>query len=206
MEGAVLAVLAAIGGGLITAAATFAIAYFQRASALRDAHRLRAFERHLAAYERIFVTSRSVLDAFNDYEVINKRVTDKSDPFLHQLLDILNDCCYQYCSAVDWRHNSGMAYLDMKLEERCLHLRDYLLRWLSGDRSSYGDVVAIRNNGKIKYISSQQLSSLGIGDYQELRIERRALITSAEGDAKLVTEIRAAATSVIKELKDVMAY
>jgi hypothetical protein len=206
MSGASLAVLAAIGGGLITALSAAAISYYQRASAARDAHRLRAFERHLAAYERIFVTCRSTLDALNDYVAVDKQVSDRSDPFLYQLLEILRDCAYQYCIAVDWRHNTGMAYLEMKLEERCLRLRDLLLQWLSGPRLFYGDIATIRREGRKVSISTQAVRNLHVGDYQELIIERRTIVSSGPGDAKLIADIREAATSVIKELKDVMAY
>ncbi len=176
MNGATIAILGAIGGGIIASVTTVGIAYYQRASALRDAHRLRAFERHLPQYERIFQTSRSTLDALNDYISVEKRASSRSDPFLHQLLDILSDCAYQYCLAVDWRHNSGMAYLDMKLEERCLHLRDLLLLWLSKRRISYGDITTIRHGGKVETIPAQAVRSLAIGDYEELRIERREVV------------------------------
>jgi uncharacterized coiled-coil protein SlyX len=206
MNTAILAVAGAIAAGAITAAATMGIAYYQRTSALRDAHRLRAFERHLADYERIFAMARSVLDALNDYLALDRRVIDRSDPFLHQLLDILSDASYQYCAAVDWRRNTAMAYLDIKLEERCLHLRDLLLQWLSGDRTSYGDVVSILRYDRMEVITARQVKTFRPGDYRELRVERRAIVTSAPGDAKLAVNIRSAATSVIRELKNVMAY
>lgn len=206
MNAAIFAIIGAVVGAAVTGAATVTVAYMQRAAALRDAHRLRAFDRHLASYEQIFVTARSVLDAFNDYEAIDKRVSKRTDPFLHQLLDILNDCCYQYCSAVDWRHHSGMAYLEMKLEETCLHLRDLLLQWLSRERISYGDVATIRRNGITETISKDRVKSLNVGDYQELTVERHIVVTSARGDAALLKDIRSSAIAVIKELKDVMAY
>lgn len=206
MSGAEFAVLGAIGGGVITAMSAAVISYHQRAGALRDSHLLRAFEKHLEAYERIFVTCRSMLDALNDYVVVEKRVSDRSDPFLSQLLDILHDCSYQYCIAVDWKHNPGMAYLDMRLEERCLRLRDLLLLWLSVPRRSYGDIAAVRRNDRTVVVSSQDAHRLDIGDYQELIVERRLIVSSAPGDTRLVADIREAATSVIKELKAVIAY
>ena len=206
MSGAEIAVFGAIGGGSITALSAIAISYYQRVSALRDAHRLRAFERHLTNYEHVFVTGRSTLDALNDYVAVEKRVSNRSDPFLSQLLDILRVSAYQYCVAVDWRHNPGMVYLDIKLEEACLHLRDLLLQWLSGSRILYGDVASIRRNGEVVTISIQEAHLLDVGDYQELIVERQIIVSNMPGDAKLIANIHQAATAVIKELKDVMAY
>jgi hypothetical protein len=206
MSGTVFAIFGAIGGGMITAASAVVISYYQRSSALRDAHRMRAAEKYMKSYERIFVTCRSTLDALNDYVSVEKQVSDRSDSFLYQLLEMLRDCAYQYCIAVDWRHNSGMAYLEMKLEEQCLHLRDLLLRWLSDPRVSYGDVAVIRRNGKMFDISIRDVHRLNIGDYQELIVERRLIVSGRASDTKLIAEIREAATSVIKELKGVMAY
>jgi hypothetical protein len=67
-------------------------------------------------------------------------------------------------------------------------------------------MLSIRRNGEFEEISARQASALVIGDYQELRIEKRVIVISAPGDARLMLSIRAAATSVIKHLKDVMAY
>lgn len=206
MNGAVYAVIGAIGGGLITAITTAAISYYQRTSAMSDEHRVRAFERHLTSYERIFVTVRSVLDALNDYESVDRLVKNRSDPVLQQLLDILSDSAYQYCMAVDWRHNPGMAYLDTKLEETCLHLRDLLLQWLSDSRISYGDVITIRRNGEVDELSPRQVNTLRVGDYEELRIERGIIVVHAPGDTRLQHNIRSISVSVIKQLKAVLAH
>ena len=173
---------------------------------MREAHRVHAFERHLEAYERIFVTVRSVLDALNDYELISARVANSPDSVLEQLLDILNNCAYQYCTAVDWRYNASMAYLDLRLEERCLKLRDLLLRWLSGQRLATGDILSVYRNDEAEEISARRARALRIGDYQELSIEKITTVTDAPGDARLKRNIRRTATSVIKHLKDVMAY
>jgi len=45
---------------------------------------------------------------------------------------------------VRWRHNPGMAYLDIGLEGKCLRMRDLLLTWLSRSRLSHGDVATVR--------------------------------------------------------------
>jgi hypothetical protein len=206
MNTTVLAVSGALAGALVTAATAMVIAYYQRTGAMRDAHRLRAFERHLTSYEQIFTTCRSMLDALNDYLIIDRNVDDRSDPFLIQLLEILRDRAYRYCIAVDWRHNAGMAYLELKLEETCLHLRDLLLEWLSLPRIYHGNIITIKREGNVETISPDALRRLDIGAYEELRIERLNLLTSTSGDAKLIHDIRAAGTSVIKELKEVMAY
>jgi hypothetical protein len=206
VTGASTAILGAIAGALITGLSAVVISYYQRASARRDEHRLRAFDRHLAAYERIFVTCRSTLDAFSDYMLVDKKVSDRSDPFLRQLLEILRDCAYQYCVAVDWRHNPGMAYLDLKLEEKCLHLRDLLLLWLSGPRLSYGDIASVRRNGQFTVRSAQEIRRLAACDYEELRIERQVMVVHNPADYKLISDIRKNASSVIQDLKDVMSH
>jgi hypothetical protein len=90
MNETVFAVFGAIGGALLTAMSAVAVSYYQRVSAARDTHLLRAFEHHLTGYEHIFMTC-SVLDSLNDYSVISGRVSDRSDPFLSQLLDALQD-------------------------------------------------------------------------------------------------------------------
>jgi hypothetical protein len=151
------ALLGGIIGALVTALSAAAIAYYQRRTTLREEHRIRAFERHLTAYERMFVACRSAQDALNDYVMADRNATDRSDPFLRQVLDILRTCAYQYCSSVDWRHNPGMAYLDIALEEKCLHMRDLLLLWLSRARLSYGDVATVRRDGLVSRISEQEI-------------------------------------------------
>lgn len=141
MAAAELALLGGILGTLITALSAASIAYFQRRTAIQEEHRLRAFDRHLSAYEQIFTACRSVLDALNDYAAVDGNAADRADPFLRQVLDILRSSAYQYCAAVDWRRSPGMAYLDLPLEKKCLRLRDLLLEWLSRSRLSYGDVA-----------------------------------------------------------------
>jgi len=206
LSAADVAIIGAFTGALITGLVAAAVAYYQRTSSLRDEHLRRAFERHLGAYESIFVSCRSTLDALNDYAAINSKVLDRSDPFLHQLLDILRDYSYQYCVSVDWRHNPGMAYLDLQLEEKCLHLRDLLMRWLSGARLSHGDSFYARRNGSVSTVSAQEIHRLETCNYQELRIERRAIVTNIPGDTRLLSDIRDAASGVIKDLKAVMSH
>jgi hypothetical protein len=206
MDGALLAILAGIAGALITASATVAIAYYQRASAARDAHRARAFERHLKDYEQIFLTTRSVLDSLNDYVAVDRRVSNRADPFLRQLLEIVRDRAYEYCTAVDWRHNPAMAYLDLELEGKCLHLRDLLLSWLSKERLTYGDIICKRTGDELEIISREQVKDLQIGSYRELRVERQIIAIDAPGDIKLISRIKSSGTKVIRDLKDVMAH
>jgi hypothetical protein len=43
-------------------------------------------------------------------------------------------------------------------------------------------------------------------DYQELRIERRTVVVHDEGDAKLISDIKNAATAVVRDLKAVMSH
>lgn len=206
MSSAVLAVLAVIAGGLITGSTTAAIAYYQRASTARDAHRARAFERHLKDYERIFLTTRSVLDTLNDYVAVDRRATNRADPFLQLLLEILRDRAYEYCTAVDWRHNPAMAYLDMELEQKCLHLRDLLLSWLSKDRLIHGDIISIRQGDELEIMSRRRTRKLRVDNYRELKVERQVIAIDAPGDARLISGIKSSGTHVIKALKDVMAH
>lgn len=206
MATAELALLGAILGTLITALSAASIAYYQRRTAMREEHRLRAFDRHLSAYEKIFTACRSVLDALNDYAAVDGRAVDRADPFLRQVLDILRTNAHEYCAAVDWRRSPGMAYLDLALEKKCLRLRDLLLKWLSRSRLAYGDLAAIDRGDGLTRISIPEVKRLGIGDYRELRIERRPVVLRAEGDLKLIAEIRKVATEVIRDLKAVMSH
>lgn len=206
MAAAQLALLGGILGALITALAAGFIAYYQRRSALREEHRIRAFERHLAAYERMFAACRSAQDALNDYVAVERRAADRSDPFLRQVLDILRTCAYQYCTAVDWRHNPGMAYVDIALEEKCLRMRDLLLLWLSTPRLSHADIATVRRNGVVSSLSPEEIRRLNVCDYQELRIERRVAVLARDGDPKLISDIHGVASMIIKDLKAVMSH
>lgn len=191
---------------LITALSAFVIAHYQRRSTLREEHRLRAFDRHLAAYERIFTACRLVQDALSDYHVMDRNVTDRSDPFLGQVLDILRACADQYYAAVDWRHNPGMLYLDMELEDKCRHLRELLRTSLSQPRLSHGDVVTVRRNGKLTGISAEELLQLGKCDYQELRIERKIVVVPDTDDEGRILEINKATAEIVRDLKAVLAH
>lgn len=206
MTAAGFAVLGGIFGALITALSAVIIAYYQRRTALREEHRLRAFERHLSSYEGMFSACRSVQDALNDYVRVDSRAADRSDPFLRQVLDILRTVSYQYCAAVDWRLNSGMVYLDLDLEEKCLHLRDLLLLWLSRPRVSYGDITTVNRGGTISRVSKQEIKELADCDYRELRIERKSMVLHHDNDARLIHEIHGTATVIIKDLKAVMSH
>jgi hypothetical protein len=201
-----IAALGAVGGALVTALASIVISFYQRRSALENEHRLRAFEKNLPQYERIFVAARSTQDALRDYVSIEKRISDRSDPFLRQLLTIVADWAYQYCVAVNWQHNPGMAYLDIKLEEKCLRLRELLLLWLSRQRVTSGSMAFIVNNGVQFPVPSRDVRSLKAGDYQELRIEKRVLVTPDVSDHNIIPKIDRAISSVIADLKAVMSY
>jgi hypothetical protein len=206
MSGAAFAAIGAISGGLVTALSALALSYLQRTNAQRDAHLFRAFEQHFAEYENIFVTCRSALDALNDYVAVERKATEKDDPFLFQMLDVLKDNAYKYCVAVDWKHNPAMGYLELALEQKCLHLRDLLLAWLSVPRITTGDIIRIRRDGKTSVGSASEVRNLEVADYQELIIERRRIVVRGANDDKTISDIRASATSVIKELRAVMAY
>lgn len=206
MSPVLVATLAAIGGALASAFASILAIRYQHQVTEGNEHKRRAFERHLSHYERIFVSARSVQDAMRDYRTVSGRVTDRSDPFLHQLLAIVSKSAYRYCFEVDWRHNPGMAYLDLKLEGKCMRVRDLLMRWLSRPRIATGDIASIRVAGSFTRRSLTEVRSLKLGDYEELRIERQLLVTPSAGDARLLAEIDTALTAVIAELKAVMAY
>jgi hypothetical protein len=200
------AVVGAVGGGLVSALTALVVALFQRRATVRDSHLQRAFERHYRHYEAIFTSCRTVLDSVDDYAVIEGGVEDRSDPFLFQLLDIVRDSAYKYCLAVDWKHNPGMAYLEMGLEEKCLRLRDLLLEWMSVSRVTYGDLASIRRAGETLPIPLAEVRNLAVGSYTELILERRQVVLRDANDPRLIADIRAQARTVIKELKAVMAY
>jgi hypothetical protein len=206
VSGAAFAAIGAVAGGVVTALSALVISYYQRTSAQRDTHLRRASENHLSEYEGIFVTCRSTIDALNDYAAVEGKVQRRDDPFLFQLLDILKDNSYKYCVAVDWRHNSAMGYLELALEEKCLHLRDLLLTWLSVSRITTGEIVSIRQNGQTHLISASEALSLAAGDYHELKVESRQVVAAGPDDSRLISDIRVAAAAVIKELRAVMAY
>jgi len=206
MSNADYAAVGAISGGLVTALSALGVTFFQRKTSLRDSHLLRAFERHFGEYETIFASCRSVLDSINDYVVIEASATDRSDPFLFQLLDIVRASAYRYCRAVDWKHNPGMAYLELGLEEKCLRLRDLLLEWLSVSRVTFGDSASVRQGDVVRPVSVDEARNLPLGSYAEFVLERRQIVVRGPADPKLITDIRAQARIVIKELKAVMAY
>lgn len=142
-----IAVLGAIGGSLVTGVASLGGLLHQSRSQGDREHRQRAFERHLAQYERIFATARSAHDAFQDLGAVYEDVHDPADPFLGQILAVTADRADDFCLAVDWKHNPAMAYLDLKLEERCLYARRLLLDWLSTPRMTVGDIAYLRKPG-----------------------------------------------------------
>jgi hypothetical protein len=206
MSSAVVAALGAAGGAAITALASAVVFVVQRRSVLHNEHLLRAFEKHLPHYEQVFVSARTVQDTLRDFETISLRVTDRSDPFLFQLVEMSAAAAHQYCIAVDWKHNPGMAYLDLRLESRCLLARDLLLRWLSTQRIQSGNVASIRRGDEFTPIALRDVRLLRVGDYQELRIETQPLVANTAADRRFFLEIDRAITAVIRELKAVMSY
>jgi hypothetical protein len=205
MGATLLAAFGVTAAALVTAAATIVLSLHQGRRSLERERRVHAFERHLSQYEKIFVAARSTQDALSDFRAIERRVSDRSDPFLRQLLAILANSSYQYCVAVDWRHNPGMAYLGIKLEKQCLRTRNLLIQWLSRQRITSGDIAFLRNEGVVSSVPIRHIRTLRVGDYQELRVEKRTIVTLDPEDLKLISRIDLALSSVIVELKAVMA-
>lgn len=195
-----------VGGALATAIASFSVAMYQNRSQLHREHRQRAFEQHLRHYESIFATARSTQQALRDLEAVRQRAVDAADPFMKQLLSIAADRADAYCVAVDWQHNPGMAYLDLKLEGQCLRARELLLDWLSVPRVTTGDIAHVRRNGAFAPLSLRGVRTMRRADYSELRIERRPVVLFDAADERRLEVIDRALTKVIKELKGVIAY
>jgi hypothetical protein len=99
-----------------------------------------------------------------------------------------------------------MVYLPADLEKKCLRTRNLLIEWLSKQRVGSGNVASVRSGGRTSAIPLRRVQTLRLGEYEELRIETRRLVTSAEGDERLHAEIDRALSRVIKQLKAVMAY
>lgn len=137
---------------------------------------------------------------------MDQNVTDRSDPFLQQVLGILRTCADQYYLAVDWRHNPGMLYLGTELEDKCRRLREFLRALLSRPRLSHGAVVTMRRNGKVTGISAEEFRQLDKCNYQELRIERKIVVVSHPGDKRRISEINKAAAEIVRDLKAVLAH
>jgi hypothetical protein len=206
MSNAAVAVFGAIGGALVTGACSILIFLVRRRTTLHNDHLQRAFVKHLDLYEQVFVSARTAQDSLRNYRLISGRVDDRSDPFLFQLLAIATDSAREYCVSVTWNHNPGMLYLDRKLEENCLNVRDLLLRWLAVRRVHWGEVASIRKNEEYLSIPPERVTGLKLGDYRELRLETRRIVLKDVDDARRLKEIDRALTVVIADLKTVMAY
>lgn len=209
MTGSAVAV-GAVSGALITAVASLIIFAVQRRTTLRNEHLHRAFEKHLGHYEQIFVSARTAQDSLRNYRAVSLRIEDRSDPFLFQLLAIASEAAQAYCVSVTWTHNPGMLYLDIKLEDQCLEARALLLKWLAVRRVVSGDVAFVGSHGDNEPVAYQQVPldtvrRLRKPSYQELRIETRRLVLP-EDDGRQLNEIDKMLTTVIGELKEVMAY
>jgi len=122
------------------------------------------------------------------------------------LVEILKDACYRYCIAVDWRHNSAMAYLNLRLEKQCLIARNLLLDWLSRSRFTDGTLVYIVRGGTAMRIDSSRVRKLPVGSYDELRVETRTIVTAHPKDRRQAKKINRSLGKVVAELKEVMAY
>jgi hypothetical protein len=173
---------------------------------MQNDHLQRAFEKHLGRYEKVFVSARTAQDSLRNYGAISGKATDRSDPFLFQLLTIAENACHDYCVAVTWSHNPGMLYLSIELEGACLRARDLLLKWIAVRRMHAGEVAFILRDNELVTIPVEAIEALGIGDYRELRIETRRLVLEEYGEAKRLDKIDRSLSKVITELKRVMAY
>ena len=205
MNPAAFAVLGATGGAFITATCSMLIFWVGQRKTLQNDHRQRAFEGHLDRYERVFVSARTAQDALRNYPAISSKVTDRSDPFLFQLLTIAEIACHDYCVAVTWSHNPGMLYLSVQLEEECLKARNLLLKWLAVRRLHAGEVAFVKKADAIKPIPVQSVTTLR-GTYRELRIETKRLVLKENDEEKRLQRIDRSLSTVILELKKVMAY
>jgi hypothetical protein len=203
---AVIATLGAVSGSLITATGSILIFMLRNQAKLRNDHLQRAFEKHLDRYERVFVAARTAQDSLRNYRIVSDRVDDRSDPFLAQILTIATIAAQEFCVSVTWTHNPGMLYLDIKLEERCLRVRELLLKWLAVRRISWGDLASIQVETDYVPVTMEQVRSLKQGDYRELRMETRRLILKDADDSRSLKEVDHALSVVIAELKTVMAY
>jgi hypothetical protein len=197
-------VVGAVGGATITAACTALIFWIRHRTALRNEHLSRAFDRHLERYEKVFTSARTAQESLSNYGRISNSVTDRTDPFLYQLLTIATASVQDYCVSVTWTHNPGMLYLDIELEQKCLEVRNQMQRWLAIRRVYWGDVAAIRTGDMYESIELEQVRSLSVGSYRELRLETRRLVK--EEDPGRLGEIDRGLSVVIAELKAVMSY
>ncbi len=206
MSSSDVALLGAIGGALITAAGSAIIFLIRDRSQQHNEHLRRAFEKHLDRYEAVFVSARTAQDSLRNYRTISGRVEDRSDPFLFQLLIIATDAANAYSASVTWSHNPGMLYLDLKLEERCLRARDLMAQWLAVRRVHLGDVASIKVHDTLVPVPLARIAALRPGDYRELRLETRRVVLREREDETRLAEIDRALSSVIAELKAVVAY
>ena len=206
MSPTALAALGAAGAASIAAMCSIVIFIFGQRKSFQNDHLQRAFEKHLDRYEKVFVSARSAQDSLHNYRAISSKVTDRSDPFLFQVLTIAENACHEYCLAVTWSHNPGMLYLSVELEGACLRTRNLLLKWLGVRRMYAGEVAFVRRTGDLEAIPVQAVTALALGDYRELRIETRRLVLKEDNEAKRLEEIDRSLSKVIAELKKVMAY
>ena len=206
MSNAAYAMFGIIGGALITGAFSVLAFLVRHLTTQRNDHLQRAVEKHLDQYERVFVSARTAQDSLRNYMAISNRVDDRSDPFLFQLLAIATESAQEYCVSVTWTRNPGMLYLDLKLEERCLRVRDLLLAWLAVRRVHWGEVASIRKDEEYLPIPLARVKSLRPGDYRELRFETRRLVLWDAADVERLKEIDGLLSRVIRDLKTVMSY
>lgn len=206
MDQSAITAVGVVAGAFITAISSLTVAFYQRRSLMRSEHRLRAIESHLSNYERIFTSARSFQDSLNDFFIVLRRAKSTSDPFLHQLLEIVTARAYEYCVSVDWKHSPGMAYLEKNMEDHCLKVRDLTLEWLSLQKVTSGRVAFVRQHAGYEMVPLSNISLLRPGDYAELRIETRRIVKMSRSDISLGYSIMKELTRVITELKQMLAY
>ncbi|GAA0899973.1 hypothetical protein [Virgisporangium aurantiacum] len=195
-----------MGGAVIAGVFSVLVVLVGHRTSQRKAHLERAVEKHLERYERVFVAARTAQDSLRNYLRISGRVDDRSDPFLFQLLAIATESVNEFCVSVTWTHNPGMLYLDIKLEEKCLSVRDLLLGWLAVRRVHWGEVATVRRTEQYEPIPLDQVPNLRLGDYRELRLETRRLVLSSAEDISRLRQIDKLLSAVIADLKAVVAY
>lgn len=200
-------VVSALGASVISAVASIAALVISQRREVREEHLRRAVDQHSEHYARIYRAARNLEVSIKDFGALNDAIADRSDPLLRQLLAIVRFEAHQFSREVDWRHNSGMFYLPMKLEQSCLALRTQLDTWLSIPRVHTGVLATVTDiDGTVSRVSfASRQSSPRL--YRELRLEntRMVLDESAQSIAIRI-DLERMLSSVIRDLKSVISY
>jgi hypothetical protein len=199
-------ILIAVVSAVSVAVASVLIVLYQTERAARIDRRRRAFEQHLAQYEKVYVAARSAEEALNDYMRIASRTNGTSDQFAIELMRIVRDSFYEYWRAVDWRYHPGMAHLDKAIEDRALRVAALMQRWLADHRLQYENVVYIRTpNGQKRRASRKELRWSDATTFSEILIERQLGISYSKNQASagevVLTELR----RVVRDVKHVIS-